>query len=208
MKNRISYHWGEEYLLITMGNRIDNRIKMLLWTEFFFTTGMATIFMKGALPISGSMLHWMASFSAAVLYLVAAYRFASRMFFSETLVVDNKTLTIIQRTPFVQNSHSYAWMDMSAIHYSGKPDKTDHPLKGRCYDYFGFETQEHLIQDLHHNGNMCFYCDGSTVRFGKGVYSWDAEEIVHMMKLYAGSSVKLGPEWSTIMQQHAEWDDA
>lgn len=73
--------------------------------------------------------------------------------------------------------------------------------KRQCYDYFGFETQEQLIQDIHDEGNLYFNYEGYAVRFARGVYSWDAEEMVRIMKLYAGRSLKLAPEWKQLMQQ-------
>jgi hypothetical protein len=92
------------------------------------------------------------------------------------------------------------------LHYEGKGAKTDHPLKGKCFDYFGFETQEHLIQSLHHDGNMYFDTIEGRIYFAAGVYSWDAEEMVQMMKLFIGPVLKLGPEWKEMLQEQ-EFDD-
>ena len=96
---------------------------------------------------------------------------------------------------------------MGPLHYVGKPEKTDHPLKGECYDYFGLETHEHLLQSLHHEGNLYFNYEGFPIRFARGVYSWHAEEMVRMMQLYTGNTLKLGPEWERMLQEQ-EWDDA
>lgn len=202
MKKKISYHWGDDHLLIALGNRLQPRIKFLFWAEFVFTTGMATIFLKQSLPFSTNLLHVVAGIGAALLYLLAAYRFMSRMLFDEKIVVDSAAMIIIQRTPFSLKTRTYQWKDIGPLHYVGKPSKTDHPLKGHCYDYLGFETQEHLIQSLHHEGNMYFNYKGFSVRFARGVYSWDAEEMVRMMRLYIGSDLQLGPEWAKMAQEY------
>lgn len=201
MNNNISYHWGHDHLLIKLGNRIQPRIRVLFWSEFLLTLGMATIFLMQALPTSGNVLHWLACFGAGVLYLLASYRFFSRMYYNESIVLDPEYITIINGTPFSQKIRRYEWKDMGALHYVGKTAKTDHPLKGNCFDYFGFETQEHLIQNLHNEGNMYFNYAGFAVRFAKGVYSWDAEEMVGLMKIYAGSHLRLGPEWKRMEQE-------
>lgn len=206
-KNKISYRWGDDHLIISLGNRIQPRIKLLFWAEFVFTTGMATIFLKEALPVYQNMLHAIAAIGSSILYLLAAYRFLSRMFYEEKLLVDSNSLIVIERTPFSLKTRSYKWDDIGPLHYVGKPSKTDHPLKGNSFDYLGFETQEHLIQSLHHEGNMYFNYRGFAVRFARGVYSWNAEEIVRMMKLYVGEELLLGPEWAKMTQEH-EWDDA
>lgn len=206
-KRKISYQWGDDCLLIVFGNNIQPRIKFLFWGEFVFTIGMATILLKEFLPFSGNFFSWFAGLGAAVLYLLAAYRFLSRMLYIEKLFLDSDSMTIAERTPFVRKDRRYKWSDMGALHYIGKPDKTDHPLKGKCFDYFGFETQEQLIQSLHQEGNLYFNYEGYPIRFARGIYSWDAEEMVNMMKLYAGDKLRLGMEWARMLQEH-EWDDA
>jgi len=100
----------------------------------------------------------------------------------------------------------YDWEELGTLHYIGKGAKTDHPLKGKCFDYFGFDTQEKVVQDLHHDGNLYFEYKGIPVRFARGIYSWHAEEIVNMIRLFAGSSLRLGPEWQNIMQE-IDWEE-
>jgi hypothetical protein len=202
MKQDITYHWGEEHLLVKLGNRIEPRIRFLFIAEFLLTSGLATIFLVRSLPLSTSVVHWVTGIASSVIYLLAAYRCFSRIFFKETLLADQHGLTIIRRTPFFQQTTRYSWHNMGAIHYVGKHVKTDHPLKGKSFDYLGFETQEHLIQSLHHKGNLFFCYAGEEVRFARGVYSWDAEKLVYMIQLYAGAVFRLGPEWEDMLQEH------
>lgn len=42
------------------------------------------------------------------------------------------------------------------------------------------------------------------VYFAAGVYSWHAEEIVRMMKLYMGANLQLGPEWKEMLQEQED----
>jgi hypothetical protein len=201
MPDRIIYNWGDDHLQIQLGRRIETRIKALFWGEFIFTTGMATIFLLQALPISSNLWHVLASFGAAALYALASYRFISRMFFREEVWLDMEYLTLVTSTPFKRRIKRYEWPAIGPLHYTGKASKTDHPLKGNCYDYFGFETQERLVQDLHPEGNLYFNYGGFSVRFARNVYSWDAEEMVRMMRIYAGSNLRLGPEWKRMIQE-------
>lgn len=202
IKRDITYHWGEDYLLISLGNRIEPRLRWLFLAEFLLTSGVATVFLLQSRPVSANLVHFFTGSASALIYLLAAYRFLSRMVFTEKIQISNQGISIIQRTPFYKQAKSYSWLSMGPLHYVGKPAKTDHPLKGNSFDYFGFETQEHLIQSLHHNGNLCFYCDGEEIRFARGVYSWDAEKMIRMIKLYVGNSLRLGPEWEHMLQEH------
>jgi hypothetical protein len=195
----ITYNWGTDFLLIELGNRINSRIKALFWAEFIVTLGMASIFLIGAIVSSKGYSDIITAAGATVLYGVAAYRFLSRMFQNEKLVLDKESLLIIVNTPFRKNIRTFSWRHIGPLHYVGKATKTDHPLKGKSFDYLGFDTQEHLIQSLHHEGNMYFEYGGRAVPFAKGVYSWDAEEMIHMMKIFSGAKLKLGPEWQEML---------
>ena len=206
MKGSITYYWGDHSLLITMGNRTHARIRALYLMEFIFTSVMATIFLLQSLPFSHNFIHWTAAIGASSLYLLAAYRFLARMFFTERLLLEEQSLTIIKKTIFSEHVRRYDWRHIGTLHYEGKGTKTDHPLKGKSFDYFGFETQEHLIQSLHHDGNLYFNTQEGRVYFASGVYSWNAEEMVQMMRLYIGTSLQLGPEWKEMLQEQ-EFDD-
>lgn len=200
--NKISYHWGDNSLLINLGNRTEPRIKALFWIEFLLTIGWATIFMIRAIPLHGVIINTLECVGAVILYLLASYRFLSRIFYTEKLIIYPHVLEIVTRTPFSYKARSFEWENMGPLHYVGQDKKTDHPLAGKCYDYYGFETREKLIHRLHNEGNMYFNYGGFPVRFGKGVYSWTAEEIVNMMRLYVGSRLSLGPEWEQMVQEY------
>ena len=206
-KRNITYYWGDRSLLITLGNRTNMRIRALYMIEFVFTITMATVFLLQSFPLQHSVIHWTACIGSSFLYLLAAHRFLARMFFTERLILDQQSFTVIRKTIFSQQVQRYDWRQIGALHYEGKGHKTDHPLKGKCFDYFGFETQEQLIQTLHHAGNMYFETMEGRVYFASGVYSWNAEEMVQLMKLYVGASLQLGPEWKEMLQEQ-EFDDA
>lgn len=206
MPDKIIYNWGDDHLHIKLGNRIEPRIKALYWGEFIITLGMSTIFLVQSYPFSDTLLHIAASVSCAILYLLASYRFISRTFYTEELWLDNEFLTVISSTPFKRKLNRYDWENIGPMHYTGKDIKTDHPLKGQCYDYFGFETQEKLIQNIHEEGNLYFNYGGYIIRFAKSVYSWDAEEMMDIMKLYAGDKLHMGAEWKYMTPE--SWFDA
>jgi hypothetical protein len=206
MHKEITYHWGEEHLRITLGNRIQTRIRILFWSELLATVGLATVFLVRSLPLTRSVINWVSGAGALLLYGLAIYRFLSRIFFHEEIILSRYALTIIQHTPFRKYRRRYDWRSIGPLHYAGKEKKTDHPLKGRNYDYFGFETHEHFIQSLYHDGNLYFNYAGYPIRFARNVYSWDAEEMVNMMKIFAGNSLRLGPEWDSMLQEHEMGD--
>jgi len=207
MPDKILYNWGTNHLQIKLGDRIAPRIKALYWGEFVLTAGMATIFLLQSFPLTASFFNAVAGIGAAFLYGLAAHRFMARMLYKEEVWLDEEFMMLVNITPFKRKVSKYDWHDVGPLHYTGKRSKTDHPLKGQCYDYFGFETQEQLIQNIYDEGNLYFNYCGFSVRFAKGVYSWDAEEMVRMMKLYMGDALRLGPEWKRMEQQMFDVED-
>lgn len=207
-KRNITYHWGDRALLITLGNKVGRRIRALYIAELVLTLSMATVFLLQSIPFRHNIINWIAAVGASVLYIIAAYRFLARMFFKEQLLLDAGHITIIRNTLLTRHASRFDWRHIGPLHYQGKAAKTDHPLKGKYFDYFGFETHEHLIQSLHHEGNLYFDTPNGRIYFAPGVYSWDAEKMVQMMKLYCGTSLQLGPEWSNMLQEEQEFDDA
>ena len=122
------------------------------------------------------------------------------MFYSECIVLDDQCITFIKKNIFHRQVRRFDWRLLGKLHYEGKVSKADHSPKGKYFDYFGFESQEQLIQSLHHEGNLYFDTPQGKLYFASGVYSWDAEEMVQMMKMYMGTSLSLGPEWEQMLQ--------
>lgn len=206
MKAEIRYIWGKDYLLVDLGNRTETRIRMIYWIEFLVTTGLATILLLESFKLQKAGMQLLVNGIIGMVYLLAAYRFLSRMFFREKLLVSNSFFTIIRETPFSKSRASYDWKSMGVLHYQGKSPKTDHPLKGKNFDYFGFDTQEYLVQHLHHDGNLFFEHQKTPVRFARGIYSWHAEEIIRMIQIFSGPALRLGAEWESIMQE-MDWEE-
>jgi len=201
MKQPVRYYWGTDHLRILLGNRTDPRIKMLYYIEFVVLIGMATIMLFRAFSLEGDWLHLVAGSGILLLYALAGYRFLSRMLFREELSVSSAGITHIVSTPFSSRRRSFSWEKMGSLHYRGHEEKTDHPLKGGCFDYFGFDTQERLIQNLHHDGNLSFRYGDEEIRFARGIYSWHAEDLIRMIRLYAGNALVLGDEWKDLMRE-------
>lgn len=205
MSVEITYHWAKDHLRIELGNRTDVRIRIFYWIELLFTASLATVFMVQAFPLAHEWIHWFTMTGAGVLYILAAVRFLSRISLKEQLILTQTHFTIVRKSLITRNIQHYQWRYMGTLHYLGKDKKTDHPLKGYHFDYFGFETNEHFIQNLHRDGSLYFNYHNCPVRFGRFIYSWHAEEIVRMMQLYVGEQLQLGAEWKRMMQEH-EWE--
>jgi hypothetical protein len=206
MKTEIKYLWGKDDLLIDLGKRTEPRIRIIYCIEFLVTIGIATVLLLQSFRLQFNWLQFITSTCIGIVYLLAAYRFLSRMFYREKLFITSETFSIIRKTIFRRTIATYEWEGMGPLHYAVKEAKTDHPLKGKSFDYFGFDTQEHVVQYLHHEGNLYFNYNEIPVRFARGIYSWHAEEIVNMIRLFSGPALQLGPEWKNMMQE-IDWTE-
>jgi hypothetical protein len=206
MQTQIKYLWGKDDLLIDLGNRTEPRIRIIYCIEFLITIGIATILLLKSLTLQFNWLNFTTSACIGLVYLLAAYRLLSRMFYKEQIFVTADTFSIIRKTIFSKSTATYEWKRMGLLHYAVKEKKTDHPLKGKNFDYFGFDAQEQIVQELHHEGNLYFEYNNIPVRFARGIYSWHAEEIVNMIRLFSGPALQLGPEWKNLMQE-IDWTE-
>jgi hypothetical protein len=207
MKKNITYKWGIDNLLIELGNMAEPRMRILYSGELLFTAGTATVLLFHSFRFTNAWLSWGFTILAASLYALAIYRFLVRMYGTEQIVLNEESITLIRKTPFTMQIRSFPWSGLSPLYYHRKSEKTAHPLKGSTFDYWGLDAHENFVQRLHHDGNLHFRYNGQAVYFARGVYSWHAEEMVYMMKLYAGKQLRLGPEWQQLLKSQQVDDE-
>jgi hypothetical protein len=170
MSVEITYHWAKDHLLIDLGNRSDMRIRIYYWMELLFTAGLATVFLIRVWPLA-DWVHLFTVTGAVILYILAGMRFLFRISLREQILLTQNHLTLVRKSLITRKVMQYEWRHMGELHYLGLDQKTDHPLKGHYFDYFGFETNEHFIQNLHRDGSLYFTYHNYPVRFGRLIYS-------------------------------------
>ncbi len=205
MKKSIQYNWGEDFLEIDLGNRVESRARTILVMELVITIAMATVFLLRAFQMEQGLISFLLCLGACMLYGIASYRFISRISFREKLIITESHLAHVKRTPVAKKYSYYDWRCVGTLHYIGKDIRTQHSLL-HSYDPFGLDRNEKLALDLHHEGNLFFFYKEQPIRFARGIYSWHAEEIVRMIQLYTGSSLKLGAEWEYLMET-SDWEE-
>lgn len=190
------YYWGPDYFSARLNHRVPRRILWLLVFEFLLLCGLATWILIQSWPPGNPLWTLLPAAGAVLLYLLALYRLVDRTLYKEQLLIDSQGITLLYRTPFRHQAWTCSWESMGPVRYVGMERKTDHPLKGNSFDYLGFETHENLTRFIHHEGNLHFTFNGKTIPFGRALYSWDAEDLIRMINLYAGNRLPLGPEWA------------
>ena len=167
---------------IEFGNKLNNKIKVLF--SFEAIGGILAVVFGVFLVLSAMNSHngngyfdYLFSYAMIIIGAIFFWRYFSRISNKETIFINADTLKIIISSINRKVATEYEISKISDLKYRGKAVKTDHPLKGQSYDYFGFETQELVIAEVHNEGNLSFVYDDKIVCFGRNVYSWDAVEI-------------------------------
>ncbi len=167
---------------ISLGNKLNSKIKVLFSFEAIggFLAMAFGIFMTWNQLNSHSgngYFDYLFSYAMTIIGAIFFWRYFSRISNKETIFINADTLKIIISSINRKVETEYEIANISDLKYRGKAAKTDHPLKGQSYDYFGFETQELVIAEVHNEGNLSFLYDDKIVCFGRNIYSWDAVEI-------------------------------
>lgn len=88
-----------------------------------------------------------------------------------------------------RKTRTYEVRKISHLEFSGPGQLTKHPLSGSTVDYNGFGVTEMESQMVIPDGSVTFFYEGRTIRFGKNVYSWDAEEILKKLTEFTGNDL-------------------
>lgn len=110
-------------------------------------------------------------------YIVAGYRFASNASRMKTILVTSKTLEFTEQCWFYKRKKKYDISEISGFRFIERPVLTPHPLAGLTFDYLGFQTAQQVINEMYGDNRIAFDYNGTTISFGKNLYSWDYEEL-------------------------------
>jgi hypothetical protein len=165
--------------IIALSQGLDTRPKMLhvFYFTVFFLTGL--LFLKYFI-LEGEVdnifvLLLLLLFPAGS--FLAAYRFANKVIQSEKLIVSKNSLTIIKGGIFSAQKKVYDINLIENFRHLAQTPISKHPLAGESIDYLGFETGQHLANNLHGDNRLAFDYNGSTIKFGENIFSWDFEQL-------------------------------
>ena len=178
MKTLIKVEDYKNGKLISISTALSNRTKLL---DFCY----AVMFIVGAFGFCSLLITgWNDSIGATIVAtlmiiacLIAFYRFINKATEAEKLFVLQDRLEIISSSFLKESKNTYLAEGISDFKFLENDKYEPHPLKGETYDYLGFQTEQHVLHDLHHEGRVSFIYEGRQVRFGKELASWDFNEL-------------------------------
>ena len=110
-------------------------------------------------------------------YIIAGFRFAARVSHTETLLVTANTIELTEKGWFHKRKKRFNIAKISGLRFVEKPALTAHPLSGLTFDYLGFQTTQQVINEMYGDNRIAFEYNGTTISFGKDLYSWDYEQL-------------------------------
>ncbi len=179
MSSRVTFTKTDNGTLIRIGNSLNGRVKILFLIQFIAYLGGFAMFFIWFLLLLDSTSIFLLLFTLGVsfVFLIAALRYLNRATEREEILVSPDQITISNITIRKKKTNSYNIADISDLHQDPPVTYTDHPLKGESFDYMGFAARDKELQTVNDEGRMHFTYRGKTIRFGKGIASWDARDI-------------------------------
>ena len=173
--------------IIILSEALDNRAKILNLIYFVLLTSFGIFFIK--MPLKGNTLNW-GIFTFIVIasggYLFAAYRFVNKALQKEKLILNKNTLTISRSGFLTSKKDIYEVNQISNFRHLDKPEITKHPLAGQSFDYFGFQTEQEVINEMLGDNRLAFDYNNKTIKFGENIYSWDYEKLLILIQEITG----------------------
>ena len=111
-------------------------------------------------------------------------RFIDKAFEGEKVSFENNSFKIIQHSIFCRKIRIFNIKDVEALVLLEQEKFSKHPLSGEAVDYFGFDTEQKVIQDLNTSGRIAFMYRGQEVRFGKHIYTWEYDKLINLFTRY------------------------
>lgn len=130
---------------------------------------------KSALPILiiGAFIY---------LYFWVSYMLLKQAFSYEKLSLGEGIAILEKGSVGKSSSEIYDISKIKNLQYNYQAEpSTEHPLKGKSIDYFGFGANDKVITNMHRDESIAFEYEGKTVYFGKRLYSWDFETIYELI---------------------------
>ncbi len=179
----------QEGKLIILSKALDSRTKVLNVIYFLVFSSLPPLLFitltNNRSQSIGATLFFLVFFG---FYFLIAYRFINKAFQSEKLYIHDNKLTIIKSSFISRKENTYDFNQISNFRHLDKPEISKHPLTGDTIDYFGFQTNANLANELHGDERLAFEYNGKTIKFGENIYSWDFEQLKDSMDLILGNT--------------------
>jgi hypothetical protein len=174
----------EHGTLIILSKPFDTRPKAL-YLAYSIVFGVGGVFLLGLLfyeylPIAGTIV----LLAFVIAQFVASYRFGRSAMLQEEIFIDAKELILMVKSIGIMKRQVFDLASVTHFRFLDKPVMAPHPLAGESFDYLGFQTEQQVINEMHGDNRLAFAYNGTTVKFGKSIYSWDFDEIFDLLRSY------------------------
>ncbi len=198
----LTFYWGKGHLEIDIHPPVPRDARVLSGLELT----VAGAFCVAVVLRAGLFSTWVFSGLLTIaLGLLASVviRAVHRFTFREKIFVDATHITLVQSYGFSKSVRSFDLKNIGRLRYLQTHDADVAPVC-RPGDLFCDAHAPQLRRALSERENLCFSYAGEQVFFGRGVYSWHAEELALYFQLYCGNAIVLGPEWEALLQDTQE----
>ena len=187
MAKEIKYYKTKDKLIITILPIMKPIIVFGIIFQGIIVIGLSAFFIIIILQSLNQSGFWSIapiSIIVSVLYFFVGRAYLNRVFYKQTIEVSKDVFKIIDQYIIYSKDKEYSVNKIEHLHYVGREKFTPHPLANKTLDPTGLSVTENEVQYLIEDGTIEFTYDGSQVRFGKNIPSWDAEEVIDKIEKF------------------------
>ncbi len=203
-KKGLTFYWGQGHLEVDIQPSVPRDARVLSGLELTIAVALCVAVIMRAGLFSVWVFSGLLTITLGLLASVVI-RAVHRFTFREKIFLDSTHITLVQSYGFSKSVRSFDLNTIGELHYLQSPED---PLAPACRpgDLFCDAHAPQLRRALAERENLCFSYAGEQVFFGRGVYSWHAEELAMYFQLYCGNAIVLGPEWEALLQDAGEME--
>src|ERR1043165_4767811 len=120
------------------------------------------------------------------IYFFAARALLRKMTHQQTMLVNKATLTLTESDLFSKKTRTFDVNLIKDMGIAAPGNFTEHPLSSGPNDQTGFNAREAMIRSVIVDGTILLKYNEEQIKIGKGIPSWDAEEILMIVGNHIG----------------------
>ena len=185
MPQTFTTHKDADKLRIELSPPVKPVIGLGLFLSGFYFLVAGVYYLSGTMAVSGNPGGIVLMLLFALLYFLVGGSFLRRVIQYEIIEVTHDTISIVNKYLLNRRSQNYSWDKVSDIFFVGREAFTPHPFEGKHFD-IGFGAFEKQVNYLISDGNMILVSSGESIRFGRNIPSWDAEDFLSQIEDFTG----------------------
>ena len=176
---------------IDLNPKVKSIIKFgLAFQGLIILLGLPVLIFLGLKIVDDIQLLSLLPFGGAIFFFFIAKKYFENIYYNEYIFLNPNTLTIVIKKLGNIKEYKFDIKDIQYLCFAGDLQYTKHPMDNDVVDFTGLATTERELQFIINEGTLEIETEDETLRFGKNIPSWEAEDIISTAETYLGIKFK------------------